>query len=129
MGIVSPHARLLFLTVAKSDIEYRLMMISAKMQLLSTQTAEVSSQMYNKLQPYVSGVDPKDQDSVLTDLKNSEAFSLEYELQMQQFNSAQNVLDVQKKQAEAQQKAITQEIESEQKILDKNLKDISISGK
>lgn len=129
MGIASPHARILFLSLAKSDVEYRLMMLSAKMQLISTQMAEVSSQLYNNLQPYVSGTDPKDQDSVLIDLKNSDAFSAAYEAQMNQLQQATNILDIQKKQAEAQQKAYDAEIQSEQKVLDKNLKEIGLDSK
>ena len=100
MTIASAQARILSLTMYKSDLEYRLMSISNQKQALSLQSANYAAMYAN-----AGGTGSLENDP--------------YMLQIQYMDKA---LEAEQKTLETQQKAAASDLESVEKLLDTNVK-------
>ena len=115
MGLAANQARLNVLTARKSDLEYRLILISNQTQRL---TAEKSSEINEKakaLNTYMEGNDQK------VSFTETVAF-MNYEKAMNELEAAQNRLDVQQKSLETELKAVSSEQEEVSKLVESNTK-------
>ena len=92
MTIASVNARLLTMSMYKSDLEYRIMAVSNRRQQLSYQSAALSDADFNE-DPRVKA------------------------LQLQE-----SALDLEQKNLETQQKAVSAEFDGLQKLLESNIK-------
>ena len=100
MTIAAAQARMLSLTMYKSDLEYRLMSISNQRQALSLQSSN-----YAALYAAAGGTGSLDNDP--------------YMLQVQYMDKA---LEAEQKTLETQQKAAASDLESIEKLVDSNIK-------
>ena len=100
MTIASAQARLLTLTMYKSDLEYRLMSISNQKQTLALQSANYAAQYAN-----CGGTGSLENDP--------------YMLSIQYMDKA---LEAEQKTLETQQKAAAADLESVEKLVDNNVK-------
>lgn len=105
MAVAAAQARMLTLTMYKSDLEYRIMNISAQRQALSTQSQAYSTAIYQQYQE--AGLDAPDlsNDPVLAGIQAQDSY-----------------LEQQQKTLETQQKSVTSDLESVEKLVDTNIK-------
>jgi hypothetical protein len=102
MGIAIGNARLLTLVNRKNDIEYRMMTLSNRRQTLAYQTSAIAQKLAS------------------ADLNQN--LSQAYEAQMASVQQNDKVMELEQKNLETQQKAVTTEYESIQKLLENNVK-------
>lgn len=114
MGLTANQARLNVLTSRKSDLEYRLILISNQTQRLAAEkSAEVSAKA-NALDKFMG----EDQTISFTET----AAYMDYEKAMAEIEIAQNRLDMQQKSFETELKAVTSEEEEVNKLVESNVK-------
>lgn len=125
MAIASNHARLLSLTSRKSDLEYKMMLLSSQMMVLSSQSSALQTerstemtQMIAQLTTEADGDTSVDLD--ITNLKNQ--IGAKFDAQISMMEKAQEQLDLKMAQYETQHQAVAQEQESVEKVLDSNIK-------
>ena len=100
MTVAAAQARMLSLTMYKSDLEYRLMSLSNQEQTLSLQSANYAA-------AYASA---------------GGTGSLENDPYMLQIQYMQKALEAERKTLETQQKAVSTNLESIEKLVDTNIK-------
>ena len=100
MTIAAAQARLMTLTMYKSDLEYRMMSISNQKQALALQSAA-----YAQAYAEAGGTDSLENDPYM--------LSIQYQ---------DKALEMEQKTLETQQKSADANLESVQKILDNNIK-------
>ena len=118
MGLAANQARLNFLTLRKSDLEYRLIMLTNQVQALATEQAEVVSKKAKALEKFNGTEEAKD---VKVSFSNTPEYA-EYENAMAQLEVAQTRLDNEQKAVETEHQAISAEQEQVQKLVDNNIK-------
>ena len=118
MGLSSNQARLNTLTVRKSDLEYRLMMLSQQTQILATKQAEAVTKKAAALESFLNAETEND---VTVSFTNTAAYA-EYETAMAQLEIADNKLEQQQKALETEYQAVTSEEEQVKKLVESNAK-------
>ena len=118
MGLAANQARLNFLTLRKSDLEYRLIMLTNQTQILATEQAEAVSKKAKALDKFNSSEAAKD---INVSFSNTAEYA-EYETAMAQLEAAQTRLDNEQKALETEHQAISAEHENVQKLVDNNIK-------
>lgn len=118
MGLSSNQARLNSLTMRKSDLEYRLMMVSQQNQVLATKQADAVSKKAAALESFLNSESASD---ITVSFTNTQAYA-EYETAMAQLEIADNKLTQQQKAIETEYQAVTAEEEEIKKLVDSNVK-------
>lgn len=118
MGLSSNQARLNTLTLRKSDLEYRLMMVSQQNQVLATKQADVVSKKAAALESFLNSESVSD---VTVSFTNTAAYA-EYETAMAQLEIADSKLTQQQKAIETEYQAVTAEEEEIKKLVESNVK-------
>lgn len=116
MSIASLNLRSLTLTSRASDIQFRIMLLSNRRMALTYKTGDIQQKYYNAMQQYIKN--NPDQDIVL----DTQTFAVEYEQLMAAVNTEDLRMELEMKQLETQNKAVTTEQESVKKQLDNNIK-------
>lgn len=138
MGLVASQGRLLLLFARKSDLEYRAEIICNRRMRLATQTENLATAYANALSnltPIPSPIPavttttgtrttttttPTEQHDTYYTADDSAATAL-YEAQTAILQSADKQYELQLVNIETQQKAVSTEIDSVQKVIDKNI--------
>ena len=125
MAVAANQARLLSLTSGKSDLEYKMMLLSSQMIVLSSQSAQLQTerstemnQLIAQLTSQTSGDTSVDLD--ISDLKNQ--VGAKFDAQIAMLEKAQEQLDLQMGQYETQHQAVSEEQQNLEKTLDSNIK-------
>jgi predicted nucleic acid-binding Zn-ribbon protein len=122
MGISANQARLNTLTARKSDLQYRLTVLSNQTQILSTKQAEAVAKKVAAIQEYTINKLSEDNDTVSVSFEYSEEYA-DYEATMLELEAAENRLDLQRESIETQNSAVEQEEEEVKKLIESNAKE------
>lgn len=135
MGLVGSQSRLCMLVLRKDDLEADMQRIcQTKMNMLeqadrisnsqaalASQSADLSSVFMDAANETDATKQQQDQDKANALQKQYDAQKAIYQAKMDQINNMEKRLDVREQQDETQYKAVTTEIESVTKIIDKNI--------
>lgn len=145
MAIASVHASVLMLTSYMDDLNYQLTMLSEKRQLVSSQESAIiqqytnastnsnafaksSSAYTNAISGLVSAATSTDATALqnafqaLTAASSTSTTNWTQDARVQLLELQDNQLDMQQKQIETKLKAVTANLESQQKLEDNNIK-------
>ena len=104
MGMAASQARYLLLTARKNDLEFTGQQINQS----RTQLADVTNQLFN----VASTLDPSSQQAIQIQLK------------INSFQSLDQALELQLRRVDTQQKAVSTELDSVDKIIAKNIEHV-----
>ena len=125
MSLAAPHCTSIMITLQKANIEFRLQQITLALQSLSRAAAQESQQYYNQGKSTLAmSLGEDDESKVALDLMNSMNFSAAMDNMRMQYKVKEDVLNTEKLQLESQHKALTQQEEWVDKMVDSGIKDL-----
>ena len=115
MGLVASQARYELLYGRKSDLEYKCQMICNRRQMLANQTTAMANEYINSLSNIQNG------DIGSPYLADDDYATAVYQARTAILQAEDKKLEMELKNVETQQKAVSTEIDSVQKIIEKNI--------
>lgn len=122
MSFAVSTGRSLTLTARCSDLEYQIMLITNRQQQLAVRTQAIAEKYSNQLSSTSStattaGTTTEDNTTI-----DDSSFTAAYEAQMYALNAQDKQMDLERTNLETQYKAVTTEMESVDKVIDKDVK-------
>ena len=121
MSLAAAHTMLDMAMLVKSDIEFRLMILTARQQALLARSNEIADNKITRMQQYISH-HIRDDDVTYEAILYKDPQFLEFDRDLAFINAQDKAMTLEKQSLEVRHKAMTQIVENSQKAVDNNLK-------
>ncbi len=120
MGFAVSQLTSMTIIEQKANLESRIMRITNQLMDLARKSADITNKQQVEAQNYIN----QDDDPVAAiEYVNSDAFQSKYQAQLAHIHVKEQQLDVEKQQAETQQKMLATQQDGWQKLTENNIKD------
>lgn len=109
----------LVLTSQKADVEFQINTLTGRLQTMTYKSGSLMEDYLSKMQQKTDETETNDAEENIETF-NSDEFMLEYEIATTKLNAQEKVIELQKNNLETKQKALSTQLESTEKRIQKN---------